>query len=126
MKKYFTLLSNFIKKFLTHENLIILSSLPFFINWYLVLLFWYEESKLKKQCLRSGVLTLTFFLIMIVSWLFSKFPVIGPLIGNFLHLAAIIFYVGISSFFIYKIYHEEKLEIDVLERQVKNLETILK
>ncbi|MCX7998603.1 MAG: hypothetical protein N3A69_06565 [Leptospiraceae bacterium] len=70
-------------------------------------------------------MTFNFFVLLGVSWIFSKLPVVGSLLGNLLHLLAIIFYIGFSSFFVYKIYKQENLEIALLDEQVKKLETFL-
>lgn len=122
MRNFFSSFQKIAKQFLTQKNLLYLVSLPLFVNWYIVLLFYYEDHTLKKQCFRSAYLTLGFFLTLFISWVFSKIPFFGPLFGNFIHLGGVLIYVGISFFFIYKIYMNQELVIEVLEQQVKNLE----
>ncbi len=125
MKSHFFSLSRKIQELLTQKVLLYLASLPFFVNWYFILLFYYEKPSIQKQCFRSFVLSLVFFILLLLSWIFSMFPVIGSLLGNVIHLIGILIYVGVSFFLIYKIYKDQNVEIDFLDKQVKNLEDFL-
>jgi uncharacterized membrane protein len=104
------------------QNQILFAYLPLYFNWYPILYRSYSDLDIRKHCLRSMLNTILFFSIVFVSILFSKLPIIGSTLGNVFHGLGIIFYLGLSAFFIYNQRTGKNMEIAVFENVLAKLE----
>ena len=103
----------------------IIALLPIFFSWLIV----YSRKEVtedqKKFCFYGGLFSFYFFLLLFFSFIFSLIPLIGNYVGNIVHLAAVLIYVGLSGKFIYALYLGKKIEINFVEKNIRKLNEIL-
>lgn len=103
----------------------VLALLPFFFNWLIIFSRKGISANCKKSCLQAGFFSFIFFVLVLVSFVFSLLPVVGSYVGNIIHLLAIGLYLGLSGIFIYAIHQGKIIEIDFVDKVILKLNEIL-
>lgn len=90
--------------------------LPLFFSWYIIYILFSESEKIRKACYYSFLYTIYFFSLFILSFILSKIPLAGSILGNFFHLLASLSYIGLSFFTIYLYRKNKTVEIRPIEK----------
>ncbi|MCB1193086.1 MAG: hypothetical protein H7A23_26685 [Leptospiraceae bacterium] len=109
----------------TEEGLRYIALSPLLFSWLFVISANFQNQKIRESCLYSGIFTLYFFLLLLVSIVLNWLPFIGNALANLSHLAGILIYLGLSGFFIYSLYKNKKVEILLLEKHHKLINDFL-
>lgn len=100
----------------TEEGRRDMSLLPLFFNWLYFLWADFENETIRKSSIYSMLFSAYFFLFFFMSVIFNNIPFIGSFLANFLHLAGILIYAGLSCFFIYSYHKNKSVEIQVIDK----------
>jgi uncharacterized membrane protein len=100
--------------------------LPLFFSWYPIFVIYYEDDTLRRNCIRSFFLTVSFFVLLILAAFLTFIPKYGSIIANLTHLFGILLYISVSCILIYSIIKNKTVEFKILENLVNKFDIFLK
>ncbi len=109
----------------SHDAKIELALCPLLFHWIFYLSFAHDDRMLRKASILSLIMSVGFFLGIMLCVFISLVPYLGIFLANLLHLSLILGYIGYSVFLIYSYRKFKTLEVAALGKLTHKVESFL-